>query len=47
MPAMVRPDGKAKNIAYLILGVPQNMRKNKNKRNVNKQKGLEGTFIDR
>jgi len=31
MPIMTRPKGKAQRIAYKILGVPANMRKNKNK----------------
>lgn len=31
MPAMPRPAGRGKKIAYAILGVPQNMRKTKKK----------------
>ena len=31
MPAMPRPEGRAKKIAYAILGVPSNLRKTKKK----------------
>lgn len=33
MPAMVRPKGKAKKVAFLILGTPQNLQKPKKKNN--------------
>lgn len=40
MPAMVRPEGKAKKIAYSILGVPANMRDKKNSKQTREDKEL-------
>lgn len=33
MPSVPRPKGKAKKIAYKLLGIPDNMKKQKKKRN--------------
>jgi hypothetical protein len=40
MPAMVRPSGKAKKIAYAILGVPANMRDKKTSKQEQEDKEL-------
>ncbi len=40
MPAMIRPEGKAKKIAYAILGVPANMRDKKNPKQIREDKEL-------
>lgn len=44
MPIMVRPKGAAKRVAYKLLGVPQNMAKNKK---VRRKKRTEDDFFDR
>ena len=40
MPAMIRPAGKAKKIAYAILGVPANMQDKKNPKKTREDKEL-------
>lgn len=40
MPAMVRPEGKAKKIAYGILGIPANMQDKKNPKKIREDKEL-------
>lgn len=40
MPAMIRPDGKAKKIAYDILGIPNNMKDVKSPRKIKEDKEL-------
>lgn len=45
MPSMVRPKGKATDIAYSILGTPMNMRKSKQsrRRKLNRRLDFEDT----
>jgi len=40
MPAMIRPEGKAKKIAYSILGIPANMKDKKNPKQTREDKEL-------
>lgn len=40
MPAMIRPEGKAKKIAYSVLGVPANMRDKKKPNKTREDKEL-------
>ena len=40
MPGMIRPEGKAKKIAYAILGVPDNMKAKKSPKKTRTDKEL-------
>lgn len=40
MPGMIRPEGKAKKIAYAILGVPDNMKTKKTPKQKRENKEL-------
>ena len=46
MPGMLRPKGKATNIAYKILGKPDNLKEDtsKRRRRINKRLNFEETY---